>query len=54
MKVFKQRAKELSIKLIKTEKRDVKKVLWNGKIIQNSNNIVPMGPILEDFQKRQV
>ena len=49
-KIFTQRAKELSIELVKTEKGDVSKALWKGRILGDYIGGVPMNPIIENFR----
>ena len=49
-KIFTQRAKELNVELVKTEKGDVSKAKWNGKIIGDYLGVVPLNPIIENFR----
>ena len=37
------------MKLVKTEKGDVSKAKWNGKIIEDYLGVVPLNPIIENF-----
>ena len=49
-KIFIQRSKKLNVELVKTEKGDVSKAKWNGKIIGDYLGVVPLNPIIESFR----